>query len=123
MGPESRDDFRVAIICALSLEADAVLDLFDQHYDNDGSKYGKQEGDTNTYTTGRFGPHDVVLVHMPGMGVNNASMSAITLTVIRTRNGKVMQQQQRHPLQRLFSIWEFLNNNIQPAQKAYPGNG
>jgi nucleoside phosphorylase len=76
MAPESRDDFRVAIICALPLEADAVLDLFDQHYDNDGSKYGKQEGDTNTYTTGRFGPHDVVLVHMPGMGVNNASMVA-----------------------------------------------
>jgi nucleoside phosphorylase len=76
MGPESRADFQVAIICALPLEADAVLDLFDQHHDKDGSRYGKQEGDTNAYSTGRIGRHDVVLVHMPGMGVYNATRVA-----------------------------------------------
>jgi ankyrin repeat protein/nucleoside phosphorylase len=73
MGPESRDDFRVAIICALPLEAAAVLDLFDQRYDKDGSKYGKQKEDTNTYSTGRIGRHDIVLAHMPGMGIYNAT--------------------------------------------------
>lgn len=79
MGPESRDDFRVAIICALPLEADAVLNLFDQRYDKDGSKYGKQEGDTNIYSTGRIGRHDIVLVHMPGMGVCDATRVASNL--------------------------------------------
>jgi ankyrin repeat protein/nucleoside phosphorylase len=76
MGPGSRDDFRVAIICALPLEAAAVLDLFDQRYDKDGSKYGKQEGDINTYSTGRIGRHDIVLAHMPGMGVYSATRVA-----------------------------------------------
>ena len=76
MGPETRDDFRVAIICALPLEAAAVLNLFDQRYDKDGSKYGKQKGDNNAYTFGRIGRHDIVLVHMPEMGVYNATRVA-----------------------------------------------
>ncbi|KAH0162964.1 purine and uridine phosphorylase, partial [Aureobasidium melanogenum] len=76
MCPESRDDFEVAIICALPLEAAAVLDLFDQRYDKDGSQYGKQEGDTNTYSTGRIGRHDIVLAHMPGMGKSSAASVA-----------------------------------------------
>jgi len=76
MAPQTRDDFRVAIICALPLEAAAVLGLFDQRYDKDGSKYGKQEGDINAYSTGRIGRHDIVLVHMPGMGVYSATRVA-----------------------------------------------
>lgn len=79
MGPETRDDFRVAIICALPREAAAVLALFDQRYDKDGSKYGKQEGDINAYSTGRVGRHDIVLVHMPGMGVYSATRVASNL--------------------------------------------
>jgi ankyrin repeat protein/nucleoside phosphorylase len=76
MDPETRDDFRVAIICALPLEAAAVLDLFDQRYDKDGSRYGKQDGDNNAYTFGRISRHDIILVHMPGMGVYNATRVA-----------------------------------------------
>ncbi|KAH0125603.1 hypothetical protein KCU90_g18184, partial [Aureobasidium melanogenum] len=76
MRPETRDEFEVAIICALPLEAAAVLDLFDQRYDKDGSQYGKQEGDTNTYSTGRIGRHDIVLAHMPGMGKSSAASVA-----------------------------------------------
>ncbi|KAG9661092.1 purine and uridine phosphorylase, partial [Aureobasidium melanogenum] len=76
MCPESRDDFEIAIICALPLEAAAVLDLFDQRYDKDGSQYGKQEGDTNTYSTGRIGRHDIVLAHMPDMGKSSAASVA-----------------------------------------------
>ncbi|KAI4850718.1 purine and uridine phosphorylase [Aureobasidium sp. EXF-8845] len=77
--PESRDDFRVAIICALPLEAAAVLDLFDQRYDKDGSKYGKQEGDTNSYSTGCIGRHDIVLAHMPGIGIYSATSVALNI--------------------------------------------
>lgn len=68
---ESRDDFEVAIFCALPREADAVLDSFDQRYDKKGSRYGRQEEDTNTYPTGRIGRHNVVLAHMPGMGISS----------------------------------------------------
>ncbi|KAL3482183.1 hypothetical protein BJX99DRAFT_252899 [Aspergillus californicus] len=61
MRPKSRDDFRIAIICALPLEAEAVEALFDEHYDRLGEYYGRQPGDTNIYINGRIGKHDVVL--------------------------------------------------------------
>ena len=76
MGPRSRDDFRVAIVCALAREAAAVLDLFDECYDEDGSRYGKEDGDMNVYTTGCIGPYDIVLIHMPSMGVHSAARAA-----------------------------------------------
>jgi nucleoside phosphorylase len=68
MRPRSRNEFEIAIICALPLEADAVEALFDEHYDELDHIYGKQVGDTNTYTTGRISGHHVVLAFMPGMG-------------------------------------------------------
>ncbi|KAG9952733.1 purine and uridine phosphorylase, partial [Aureobasidium melanogenum] len=76
MRPETRDEFEIAIVCALPLEAAAVIDSFDQRYDKNCSGYGKQEGDTNTYSTGRIGQHNVVLAHMPGMGVSSAASVA-----------------------------------------------
>ncbi|KAG9524203.1 purine and uridine phosphorylase, partial [Aureobasidium melanogenum] len=74
-----RDDFEVAIICALPREADAVLRLFDQNYDEHGIRYGKQEGDMNAYSTGRIGQHHIVLAHMPGMGPTRAANVATGL--------------------------------------------
>ncbi|KAK4184626.1 hypothetical protein QBC35DRAFT_539756 [Podospora australis] len=47
--PSSRQDFQIAIICALSLEYDAVSLLFDEIWDNRG--YGRANGDTNHDTT------------------------------------------------------------------------
>ncbi|KAL3710547.1 hypothetical protein TMatcc_004342 [Talaromyces marneffei ATCC 18224] len=41
MRPTSRDDFAIAIICALTLEADAVEELFDETYDRLGRIYEK----------------------------------------------------------------------------------
>ena len=66
--PVSRDDFEIAIICALTLEADAVDGLFDHCWDDDGIVFGKQKSDPNAYSTGVIGCHNVVLAHMPGMG-------------------------------------------------------
>lgn len=74
--PESRDDFKVAIICALPREFDAVTLLFDEFWDEDDDSYGRAPGDTNTYTTGRIGKHDVVLVVLPNMGNNSAAAAA-----------------------------------------------
>ncbi|KAF5717120.1 hypothetical protein FMUND_5938 [Fusarium mundagurra] len=66
--PEKRDDFEVAIICTLTLEADAVITLFDHHWEDDGFSYGKARGDPNAYSIGVIGQHNVVLAHLPGMG-------------------------------------------------------
>ncbi|KAL4788950.1 nucleoside phosphorylase domain-containing protein [Aspergillus venezuelensis] len=73
MRPEIRDNFDIAIICALPLEADAVEALFDETYDRLGRHYGKQRGDANSYINGRIGKHDVVLCYMPGMGKGSAA--------------------------------------------------
>ncbi|KAK6001914.1 hypothetical protein QM012_002404 [Aureobasidium pullulans] len=79
MRPAARDDFEIAIICAPLLEAAAVLDSLNQRYDKDDSGYGKQEGDTNTYPTGQIGQHNVVLAHMPGIGISSAARVASRL--------------------------------------------
>lgn len=74
--PASRADFQIAVICALPTESDAVLALFDRRWDEQSPRYGKVAGDRNTYSTGAFGRHDVVLVHMPGMGKSSAAIAA-----------------------------------------------
>lgn len=81
MPPKSRNEFEIAIICALPLEADAVEALFDEIYDNFGRIYGKQSGDANTYTNGKIGEHHVVLCHMPGMGKGSAASIASSLLI------------------------------------------
>ncbi|KAF5572374.1 hypothetical protein FPANT_13128 [Fusarium pseudoanthophilum] len=66
--PEKRDGFGVAIVCALTLEADAVIALFDHHWEDDDFSYGKASGDPNAYSIGVIGQHNVVLAHLPGTG-------------------------------------------------------
>ncbi|KAL4998871.1 hypothetical protein BDV10DRAFT_184773 [Aspergillus recurvatus] len=85
MRPKSRDDFTIAIICALPLEADAVEALFDEHYDRLGKYYGKQQGDANAYVNGRIGSHNVVLCYMPGMGKGSAATVSSSLQFSYTR--------------------------------------
>ncbi|KAJ4159125.1 uncharacterized protein LMH87_008039 [Akanthomyces muscarius] len=75
--PVSSGDFEIAVICALTLEADAVLALFDHHWDDDGPHYDKASADPNAYSAGAIGRHNVILVHMPGMGkANGAAVAA-----------------------------------------------
>lgn len=74
--PRHRDDFKVGIVCALSLEADAVTAVFDTHWDSGTTKYGRALGDTNYYSTGTIGLHNVVLFYAPGMGKSNAASVA-----------------------------------------------
>jgi nucleoside phosphorylase len=77
--PTSRDEFHVAVICALPGEADAVTLLFDQFWDEEGDQFGRSNGDNNTYITGRLGKHNVVLAVLPGMGTNNAAAATASL--------------------------------------------
>ncbi|KAH6686371.1 hypothetical protein F5X68DRAFT_170313 [Plectosphaerella plurivora] len=79
--PSSRDDFTIAIICALTIEADAVVALFDRYWDDDEEKgnaspYDKAPGDAASYSAGRIGRHNVVVVHMPRDGKARAASVA-----------------------------------------------
>ncbi|GKZ17867.1 hypothetical protein AbraCBS73388_010807 [Aspergillus brasiliensis] len=74
--PSSREDFKITIICALTLEAKAVVQLFDAIYDENLDQYRKAPGDNNTYTLGSIGKYHVVLVYMPGAGKGYASSVA-----------------------------------------------
>ncbi|KAJ4113210.1 hypothetical protein NW768_011486 [Fusarium equiseti] len=74
--PYDRRGFEIAIICALTLEADAVEALFDSYWDDNGPPFDKEPGDPNSYSTGVIGRHNVVLAHMPGMGKANAAAVA-----------------------------------------------
>jgi nucleoside phosphorylase len=81
MRPSSRDEFAIAIVCALSLEAEAVEALFDETYDRLSESYKKQPGDDNAYFNGRIGNHLVVLCLMPRMGKGNAASVAASLKI------------------------------------------
>ncbi|KAL2829086.1 hypothetical protein BJY01DRAFT_240744 [Aspergillus pseudoustus] len=81
MRPSNRDNFTIAIICALTFEAEAVEDLFDETYDRLGEYYGKQPRDDNAYVNGRIGKHNVVLCYMPGMGKGSAASVASSLKI------------------------------------------
>ncbi|KAH7022292.1 pfs domain-containing protein [Ilyonectria destructans] len=83
--PLRRDEFEIAIVCALPLEYDAAALVFDEFWDEDGDKFGRAKGDFNNYTTGRIGPYNVVLVLLPNMGKTSASDSTATLRLSYTR--------------------------------------
>jgi nucleoside phosphorylase len=74
--PNQRD-FKVAIICALPLEASTVLALFDKQWSN--HTYNRASGDSNAYSTGVIGHHNIVLVYMPNMGKVAAATAAADL--------------------------------------------
>lgn len=81
--PASRDDFNIVIICALGHEANAVSALFDHFWEDDlndehgrPDPYGKAPRDTNAYTFGTIGRYNVVLAHMPEMGMASAARVA-----------------------------------------------
>ncbi|KAL8310334.1 hypothetical protein RB597_010258 [Gaeumannomyces tritici] len=72
--PTARDDFEIAIICALTQEVDTVKALFDERWDGHGQDgYSKDARDPYAYACGRIGRHNVVVPHMTGMGKVNAA--------------------------------------------------
>jgi nucleoside phosphorylase len=67
------------LVCALPLEYNAVSLLFDEFWDEKSDPFGRAVGDTNTYTTGRLGNFDVVLVLLPNTGQVSAASAAASL--------------------------------------------
>lgn len=77
--PKSRAEFSIALICALSLEHEAIKLIFDEFWDEDGNIYGKAVGDMNSYRNGRIGQYNVVLARLPGIGTNAAASATTSL--------------------------------------------
>lgn len=80
--PLSREDFQVAILCALPLEVDAVEATFDKDWDDevlDGPPIDKAAGDLNYYSTGAIGSYNVVVAILPGMGTKDSAGVATAL--------------------------------------------
>jgi nucleoside phosphorylase len=69
--PASRDDFAIAIICALPEERDTVEALMTRDYISEGQRYGRLRNDDNSYTVGELGGKPVVLVAPRAMGTTN----------------------------------------------------
>lgn len=78
--PAGREHFAVALVCALSLEFDAVCMVVDEFWDEDGDRFGKSDGDHNMYVTGRIDRHNVVIVLL-GKGKVNSATAATSLRV------------------------------------------
>lgn len=69
--PASRDDFAIAVICALPEERDTVEALMTRDYREEGKTYNKVKHDDNSYTVGELGGKPVVLVAPRAMGTTN----------------------------------------------------
>jgi nucleoside phosphorylase len=75
--PSRREEFEIAVICALQLEANAVDSVFDEIWGENGDDtIRKAQGDENCYTMGLVGHHNVVLVWVPVPGKGSAASSA-----------------------------------------------
>jgi nucleoside phosphorylase len=79
--PANRDDFDVAIICALPEERDTVEALMTRDFKEEGKVYGKVQNDDNVYTTGMLGGKPVVLVAPQAMGTTNTRDLARGLSI------------------------------------------
>lgn len=72
--PRDRNDFHIAILCALRSEAECVIAALDRRWTD--KKFNPPSNDDNSYTLGAIGDHNVVIVHMPGMGPARAASAA-----------------------------------------------
>ncbi|KAH8432397.1 uncharacterized protein LDX57_010036 [Aspergillus melleus] len=76
--PRDRQAFEIAIFCTLGVEADAMIALFDEIWEQN-EQFEKADGDTNGYTIGRICQHYVVLAQIPRRGLVSASTVAANL--------------------------------------------
>ncbi|KAF4815679.1 Vegetative incompatibility protein HET-E-1 [Colletotrichum siamense] len=74
-----REDFHVAIICAVGCEYDAVIFAFDEIWDGLEFQLGNAPRDHNKYKVGRIAERNAVLLLLTGMGKANAASAAASL--------------------------------------------
>ncbi|KAF2966120.1 hypothetical protein GQX73_g7441 [Xylaria multiplex] len=71
---KTRDDYTIAILCALSFERDAVRFMLDKEH----TTQEEQGGDSNSYRFGELHGHNVVLVCLPGKEGNCSAATVAT---------------------------------------------
>jgi nucleoside phosphorylase len=76
----SRDDYTVGWVCALPIELAAAQAMLDDQYDD----LPRNSGDANTYTLGRIGEHNVVLVCLPAGQTGTNAASAVVMQMKTT---------------------------------------
>ncbi|GKT65775.1 kinesin light chain [Colletotrichum tofieldiae] len=74
-----RDEFRIAIICALPLEYDAIAFVVEEFWPDNRDSLENTSGDYHRYKTARIGNHNVVLLLLPDMGKVSAASAAASL--------------------------------------------
>ncbi|KAF4814002.1 Vegetative incompatibility protein HET-E-1 [Colletotrichum tropicale] len=74
-----REDFQIAIICAVGCEYDAVTFAFDEIWDGAEVQLGNAPGDYSKYRIGRIANRCAVLLLLMGMGKVNAASAAASL--------------------------------------------
>jgi nucleoside phosphorylase len=75
--PPRREEFEVAIFCAMATEYDAVTLLVDDLYEN--GRFYKAPGDKNLYKLGRMGDVNIVLLRLAEAGKRYAGTAAANL--------------------------------------------
>ncbi|OLN96972.1 Nephrocystin-3-like protein 2 [Colletotrichum chlorophyti] len=80
--PRSCADIRIAVICALPREYDAVILAFDEIWNDVGDRRNPALRQHNNHTLGRIGVHNVVLALLPNMGKVGAANEAARLRSI-----------------------------------------
>jgi ankyrin repeat protein/nucleoside phosphorylase len=79
--PLKPEEYRVGWICALSIERTAAEAMLEEEH---APLAFQSERDTNAYTLGRIGPHNIVIAGLPNdhFGLNNAT--AVANNMLRT---------------------------------------
>ncbi|KAK4508194.1 hypothetical protein PRZ48_001932 [Zasmidium cellare] len=84
--PHSRDGFKIAVLCALPREANAVMALLDEEWEDAAQLYGKSGADDNSYTFGLLGGKPVVLAYASMGKVAAANVSKDLTASFRSIN-------------------------------------
>ncbi|KAJ5267434.1 hypothetical protein N7478_000692 [Penicillium angulare] len=81
MARPPKDAFQIGWICALPIEAAAAAEMLDEKF---GILDEQDAADSNTYTLGRIGKHNVVVACLPGGQYGTTSATTVATNMLRT---------------------------------------
>jgi nucleoside phosphorylase len=77
----SHEQFQIGWICALPIEVAAARQMLDENF---GILQEQDSTDTNSYTLGRIGKHNVVIASLSGGQYGTTSATAVAINMMRT---------------------------------------
>ncbi|KFY92169.1 hypothetical protein V500_04277, partial [Pseudogymnoascus sp. VKM F-4518 (FW-2643)] len=78
--PYKKEQYQIGIICALHTEAAAVIAMLDERY----PKLASQKDDSNDYSFGRIGVHNLVIACLPAGVMGNTPATAVASNMKRS---------------------------------------